>query len=614
MQRHFLIVAVLLAVAGACKRTDADSAAATPLAESGQAALAERLFSQHCAGCHEKGVGGAPTRAALEGMSADRIKSALFAGVMKAQAQSAGLNPYDITVLAEYLGRGAKSAAANAPKCATPLARAGATVWNGWGNGMANARFQPAKAAGLDAKAVGELELAWSFGFPGAQRARSQPLVTERALYVGSQSGHVYALDPKTGCLFWTYDAGAEVRTAPILAGSTLFFVDFEAKVHAIDPVSGVEIWTKSVKDHPDGTGTGSLAYHAGTLFVPMSATEVLSAYDDKYGCCTFRGGVAALDAVTGKQRWRWYSTDVPKPQGKNRTGTQLFAPSGAPVWSTPTVDATRGLLYVGTGENYSSPANGNSDAIIALDLKSGTPEWVQQVTKGDAWNAACGAIGGANCPSQNGPDFDFGAPPILVKTAVGRDLILAGQKSGQIYALDPDDGGRIVWQARAGMGGFNGGVHWGMATDGRTLWVGVADTPGNRFAIGPARPGLHAFDVATGKPLWSRIEKPTCAEASFACAPGLSAPVTAIPGLIFAGAHNGRLTAYAADGGKPLWSFDTNRAFEVLGGGQAKGGTIDGQGPVVAGGMVYVNSGYDKFGEVGGNVLLAFRPKGDRP
>ena len=505
-------------------------------------------------------------------------------------------------------------AAANAPKCRQPLRASGVVLWNGWGNGASNARYQSARTAGIDASSAGELELAWAFGFPGAQRARSQPLVTDQALFVGSQSGHVYALDPATGCIFWTYDAGAEVRTAPILGKATLYFIDFNATVHAVDPVKGVARWTRSVRDHPDGTGTGSLAYHSGMLLVPMSSTEVLSAYDDNYACCTFRGGVTALDAVTGEQRWRWYGTDVPKPQGKNRAGAQLFAPSGVPVWSTPTIDAKRGLLYVGTGENYSSPANGNSDAIVALNLSDGKPRWVQQVTRGDAWNAACGAVGGANCPREDGPDFDFGAPPIIVQTAAGRDLILAGQKSGQIYALDPEASGRIVWKSRAGMGGFNGGVHWGMASDGATLWVGIADTPGNRFAEGPPRPGIHAFDVETGKPQWSRIEPPTCGERSFACTTALSAPVTAIPGVVFAGAHNGRLIAYAAETGKPLWTFETNREFTVLGGGKAKGGTIDGQGPVAAGGMLFVNSGYDKFGEIGGNVLLAFRRKETKP
>lgn len=357
-----IAIASMVVFLVACARA-APSEDTAPPGRSGQAALAERLYAAHCAACHDQGVGGAPKRAALEALSPDVIKAALSTGVMKAQAKAAGLNPYDIGILSERLGKGTRVAAADGPKCGAPLRDPGAARWNGWGNGSANARLQSAGVAGLDARSVGQLELAWAFGFPGAQRARSQPLVTANALYVGSQSGHVYALDPRSGCLFWTYAAGSEVRTAPVLGNGTVYFVDFEATVHALDPVTGKARWTASVKDHPDGTGTGSLAFHGGTVFVPMSSTEVLSAYDDAYECCTFRGGVTALDAASGKRRWRWYSTAEPRPVGRNRAGTQLFASSGAPVWSTPTIDARRGLIYVGTGENYSSPANGNSDA-----------------------------------------------------------------------------------------------------------------------------------------------------------------------------------------------------------------------------------------------------------
>ncbi|WP_435416767.1 PQQ-binding-like beta-propeller repeat protein [Parerythrobacter aurantius] len=587
----------------------------TALAQSGQAAHAEKLYTENCAACHDKGVGGAPQRSALEERSADFIKAALFQGVMKSQAAS--LSPIDIVLLAEHLGKGQSATAATGPRCDGKLALATGPQWNRWGNALANTRYQPADAAGLTAANVGELELAWAFGFPGAQRARSQPAVTEEALFTGSQSGHLYALDTKSGCIWWSYDAGAEVRTAPLIGTgkdgtpATLYFIDFDAKVHAVDARSGKAIWTRSVKDHPDGTGTGSLALHDGQLFVPMSSTEVVSAYSDDYECCTFRGGMAALDAATGKPLWRWYSTDKARPAGKNRAGATVLAPSGAPVWSTPTVDARRGLLYVGTGENYTAPANGNSDAIVALELATGRPRWVRQIVAGDAWNAACGAAGGANCPATEGPDFDFGAPPMLVTTPSGKDVILAGQKSGEIFGLDPDDKGRILWRRRAGMGGYNGGIHWGMASDGATLWVGIADTPNSRFAEGPPRQGIHAFDVLTGKPIWSRLEPMTCEQVSFACATALSAPVTAIPGVIFAGAHNGRLMAYSARDGSVLWMTETNREFSTVNRITAKGGSIDSAGPVVAGGMLFVNSGYDKFGEIGGNVLLAYRRKG---
>lgn len=581
---------------------------------SGQATQAKNLYEQHCAACHDGGIGGAPKRAALAKMSPAKISKSLISGVMQQQGKM--LSRVDIHVLSEYLGSDRKSAKAAVNYCEGDLKFSGAALWNRWGGNKRNMRYQASEAAGLSLENIPKLELAWAFGFPGAQRARSQPAVTREAIFTGSQDGTVYALDTKSGCVWWTYDAGAEVRNAPVIANGrdgkpeTLYFGDFDAVVHAVDARTGEKRWTNSVKDHPDGTITGSLALHDGKIFVPMSSTEIVSAYADNYECCTFRGGVTALSTDNGQRIWRWYSTKEPKITGKTSIGTAIRAPSGAPVWSTPTVDVKRSLLYVGTGENYSSPANGMSDAIIALDLATGRERWIQQTVSGDAWNAACGRSPKPNCPSEDGPDFDFGAPPILVTLDSGKDIILAGQKSGEIFGIDPENGGEILWRRRAGMGGFNGGIHWGMASDGRTLWVGIADTPGSKFAEGPPRPGIHAFEAGTGEPLWSRIEPMTCRQISYACVTALSAPPTAIPGAIFAGAHNGRLLAYSDKGGKVLWMDETNREFETVNGVDAKGGTIDSSGVIVAGGMVIVNSGYDKFGEIPGNVLLVYRPK----
>ena len=606
MSRNFALASALTLLAAGCNaQNDSEGEIDAPPTMSGQAELGENLYLKHCSTCHDNATGGAPARNVLEMRSAAYIKQALTSGVMK--AQGAALNPYELAILADHLGSDTAPQVVAGKRCEGRLSLAGAPLWNRWGNGLANSRFQAQSKITSDN--VADLELSWAFGFPEAQRARSQPAVTENAIFTGSQSGRVYALDRATGCIWWTFDAESEVRNAPVLdmeaaEGPTLYFGDFGARVYAIDAKSGALRWSKSVRDHPDGTITGSLALHNGRLFVPMSSTEVLSAYNPVYECCTFRGGVTALDASDGARLWRWYSVDKPVRNSNGET-----SPSGAPVWGTPTVDPVRGLLYVGTGENYSSPANDASDAIVALELASGRRKWVMQATSGDAWNAACGSDQSANCPAEDGPDFDFGAPPILVR-AGETDLLLAGQKSGEIFAIDPGTG-RLIWRRQVGRGGFNGGIHWGMASDGRMLFVPIADTPGSRHAKGEPRPGLHAFDVRSGKPVWSRIEPLRCKQFSFACITALSAPVTLVPGLVFAGGHDGRLVAYAAGSGKVLWSAETNRAFATVNGVEAKGGTIDGQGPVVAGDMVIVNSGYDKFGEIPGNVLLVYRLKG---
>ena len=574
-------------------------------------ARADKVYAENCASCHDVEGAGAPLRAALRSRTSGAILASLETGLMREQGKA--LTAEERQLVSLYLGGGSQATAGK--PCRSNLQLVSAPLWNGWGNGSTNHRYQTAAAGGVTPANIGALELKWAFGFPGAARARSQPVVTAEALFTGSQDGRVYALGLADGCTHWTFDAEAEVRVSPTLGVDAdgkperLYFGDFAANVYALDARSGKLVWKQSVKDHAAGTITGSPTLHGGRLYVPMSSTEIISAMDDKYACCTFRGGVTALDAATGKPLWRVYTTDLPVPAGTNRIGKPAFAPSGAPVWSPPTVDAKRGLVYFGTGENYSSPANDKSDAIIAVEAATGKIRWVRQVLSGDAWNGAClrGAAG-ANCPRENGPDLDFGAPPILTPLPGGGDILLAGQKSGMVFGIDPDTGA-IRWQQRAGQGGFNGGIHWGMATDGRTLFVGIADTPGGKAPVGPRRPGIHAYDAATGRPLWSQIERQTCPERKFECETALSAPVTLTDGIAFGGAHNGLLRAYASGDGRLLWSFDTRRAFATVNRVQARGGTIDSSGPVIAGGYLIVNSGYDKFGLIPGNVLLVFGP-----
>jgi polyvinyl alcohol dehydrogenase (cytochrome) len=574
-------------------------------------ARADALYVQNCAACHDKEGSGAPTRAALRSRTPEAIIASLETGLMREQGKL--LSADERKLVAAYLGSGAQASAGK--KCDTQLGSKSGAFWENWGNGVANKRSGMGSSS-LSTDNVGSLELKWAFGFPGAARARSQPVATNEALFVGSQDGRVYALGLADGCTFWTFDAESEVRVSPTLTRDArnrpvnLYFADFKANVYALDARTGKQIWKRSVADHPAATITGSPTLYNGRIFVPLSSTEIVSAMDENYTCCTFRGGVTALDATSGKTLWRFYTTDKAKPNGVNRNGKAAFGPSGAPVWSPPTVDRKRNLIYIGTGENYSSPANDKSDAIIALDMTTGKVRWVRQVLAQDAWNGACILPEiGANCPRENGPDLDFGAPPILTQTDSYVDVLVAGQKSGLIFGIDPDTG-RILWRQRAGMGGFNGGVHWGMAAFGQRLYVGIADTPGGKAPVGPRRPGVHAFDVATGKQLWSVIEPQTCPERAFQCETAFSAPLTMAMNVLFGGTHNGLIRAYSVNDGRLLWSFDTIRDFTTVNGVKARGGTIDSAGPIVVGDYLIVNSGYDKFGEIPGNVLLVFGPK----
>lgn len=574
-----------------------------------------QLYVDNCADCHEGGANEAPTREAMAMQGSEVIVRSLAFGVM--QSQAAHLTPMERRDIAEYLGEPtAQSAADNAAahQCETAF-DAGQALWSQWGGNKANTRY--ASGSNLDRQDIETLELKWAFGFPGSARARSQPAVTTTALFTGSQSGLVYALDRETGCIHWTFEAKAEVRNAPAMAVSatgraeTLYFGDLDATVYAVDAQTGTAKWVRSVKDHPDGTITGSVVLHDDRLFVPMSSLEVISAFTPEYECCVFRGGVSALDAETGEPIWRMYTVDEPEERGVNSVGAKRFGPSGAPVWNSPTVDEKRGLLYFGSGQNYSSPATDKSVSILAVSMASGDIVWHTQTIEGDAWNAACGPYGTTvNCPEEDGPDFDFGAPPILTQMSDGRDVLLAGQKSGMVFALDPDDQGRILWERREGMGGFNGGVHWGMAARGQELFVGIADTPGNRFPTGPNRQGMHVINFEQNESVWSVIEPDRCDEPTHYCRTAVSAPPTVTDVAVFAGTLNGIAKAYDIETGETLWSIDTIRDFQTVNGIDAKGGSIDSAGLLPVGDQLIFNSGYDKFGQIPGNVLLVFGPE----
>ena len=379
--------------------------------------------------------------------------------------------------------------------------------------------------------------------------------------------------------------------------------------VYAVEALTGKLVWRDRPDDHPSLTLTAAPVLYEGRLYVPMSALEVTAAADPTYACCTFRGGVAVYDPLSGERQWVGYTIDEkPRVVGKNAIGTERIAPSGAPVWGTPSIDAKRGLMYVGTGENYSSPANDTSDAILALSLKNGSIVWRQQMTAGDAWNMGCETEEKINCPPENGPDYDFGAATILATSSDGRDIVLAGQKSGEVFGLDPDQGGKILWRRKLGRGGIQGGVHFGMAVDGDTLYVPMSDFDGGPRWPGVAKPGMYAVDIRTGKTLWyTPGATDVCGQREY-CQPGISAPASALKGGVIAGAMDGHLRAYSSKDGSVLWDLDTAVTFPTLDGGNAHGGSLGGAaGAVLSGGMLYVNSGYGIYFHMPGNVLLAY-------
>ena len=575
------------------------------------------VYHGTCAACHEGQVPKAPHKMFLQMMPPENILAALTTGLMK--PQGAALSAAQRHAVAEYLGGPLGAVQAKAPPRCTGTAakfdarQAAAPV--GWG--LDNSRFIPGDIAGLAAAAVPNLKLRWALEFPGSIRARSQPTIAYGAVYVGSDNGTVYALDLASGCVRWTYRAAAEVRTGivaetGVTAGAVprLFFGDVIAHAYALDARNGKLLWSAKVDSHPNATLTGTPAFDHGTVYVPVSSLEVTSAADPKYPCCKFRGAVVALDAATGRQRWQAHTiTEEPKVVRTTAAGTPVFAPSGAPVWNSPTLDLKRGVLYVGSGENYASPANESSDAVIAFRLSDGQRMWVQQLTRGDAWNVACMMQANPNCPAENGPDVDVAASVIPYTDPSGAALLLVGQKNGWVYALDPDAMGKILWKERIGRGGIQGGVHFGMAREGGSLFVPIADLAdghdGRKYDTAP-KPGLYALDARTGHALWSVPAVQDCSGRKF-CDIGISAPLTAIPGVVFAGHMDGMLRAYDSATGKVVWEYDANASVPTVSGATAHGGSFGGAGAAVRDGYLAINSGYGLYFHMPGNVLLVF-------
>jgi polyvinyl alcohol dehydrogenase (cytochrome) len=584
------------------------------------------VYKERCASCHDAPTGRVPALSSIKAMSGEAIYAALTSGAMKTQAE--GLSTPQIFMLLGYIvpTGGAQTAA---PKpitktctTATP-SKTNAAQWNGWSTSVANTRFQDRAAAGLKADDLPKLKLKWALNLGAVTMSRSQPVVVGNRAYIASYTGAVYSLDTATGCTHWGFNAAAAVRSGVTLGEvngkSAVFFADAGANVHALNAETGALLWKIRPVDNFATMATAAPQFYKGIVYLGFSSFEEAIGPDPTYQCCTFRGSVVALDAATGKTIWQTFTIpEAAKPTKKSPTGVQQFGPSGAGVWSTPTIDEERGALYVSTGDNYSDPPTDTSDAVLAMDLKTGKLLWSQQLTKNDVYNNGCMTPQRTNCPETAGPDFDFGQPPVLVRLNRQKSVLAIAQKSGLVYGLDPDRKGAVIWQTRTGEGGMLGGSQWGSASDGQKMYVAISDvaiggvadpkSPGGfRLVLDPKKGGgLHALDLATGKIQWSA--KPVaCAEGQASCSPAQSAAVTAIPGAVFSGSVDGHFRAYSSKTGKVIWDTDTAKEFPTVNGSPAHGGSIDGAGAAVVNGLVLVNSGYGQWGGMPGNVLLVY-------
>ena len=581
------------------------------------------VYLAHCAQCHEQVTPQVPTRDALQHMSSARIMRALDAGAMLAIAMT--MHRDERVAVAKYLGTDVADAgpppAAFCADRSVHLAATPKAAWNGWSPGDNNARFQ-SKGAGLTADRVPQLKLKWAFGFAGDVAAFAAPTVIDDQIFVGSAGGIVHAMRADSGCLQWVFQANGPVRAAIVVAPleggrHALLFGDLTGWFYAVAAETGQLLWKQQVETHDSARLTAAAAVHDAVVYVPVSSWEEARAGDSTYACCTFRGSVAALRVSDGKQLWKTYLVDAAKEIGRNASNAQRFGPSGVGVWATPTVDAKRRLLYVATGDSYTEPDSPASDAVLAMDMRDGRIVWTKQITQRDVFNGSCRNAPG-NCPAGAGPDYDFGSSAILLD-ARQREILLAGQKSGIVFALDPKKQGEILWQTRIGVGGTNGGIEWGMATDGEVVYSTVSDVGRTRQDNNPVDPrryaldpkqggGLSALRVKDGSKVWYAAPEPCPAGAPAGCSPAQPGAVTLIPGVVFATSNDGHIRAHATVDGKVLWDFDTAREFTTVNKVPARGGSIDGPGPVIVNGLVLIGSGYPRNGGMPGNVLLAFR------
>ncbi len=583
----------------------------------------EQLYAENCASCHDGSVQKAPHKDMLGLMPPDYMVRAMTDGVMSAQA--AGLSGAQKTEIAEYLsGREvSESPIKLPPKCESAQASVNLQAppkWVGWGADEGNSRLHTKVMTSVNRDTIPKLELAWAVDMPGATRARSQPMIAGDTLYTGAADGTFMALDAKTGCLKWTLSARAEVRHAAFLEPWTprdttepkMYFGDLLGHVYALNAKTGALVWTDRADPHPNATITAAPVLHGERVFFAVSALEVTSAADPNYECCTFRGSMVSYDAKSGKKLWQTYTIDDPAQiQGKNDLGTTLFGPSGAPLWASLAVDSERGQIYAGSGENYSSPGSDRSDAVIAFDMESGKINWTMQALADDVWNMACMSddpVVRQACPVENGPDYDFGAGIMFVKNPKLGDRVIAGQKSGDLFFINPDTGD-VIKKMKIGRGGVQAGIHFGMARDNDTLYVPISDFPDGREPEALAKPGMFALSLDDGALKWFTRDPDTICQGRTFCTPGISAAASAFEGAVMAGSMDGTLRAYDKDSGDVIWSYDSTTPVKSLTGALATGGSFGGSaGPIAHDDMLYVVSGYGVYFHMPGAALLAFK------
>ncbi len=588
------------------------------------------VYEKTCSTCHATPVNArAPTLVGLQVMTPQRLREVISEGGIMAP-MAAGLSEKEKADLIAWLTAGQATAPASwtdAIMCSAEkraVSASATVVSGGFGVDGAQTRSYTSTQAGLKKADLGNLEVAWAIAFPGQGSGTGASILSDGTMFVtGGQK--VVALDAATGCAKWTYAASS--RNTPAIGeigGKKVIAFSVGRDIHVLDAATGALVW-KASGQPVNGTGgavRGGVIFARDKIVVPLSASGVASGANPKSECCSGHGSVVVLNAKDGSHAWEWHTMKEPEYNGQvSSAGVKQKGPSGAPIWSVPVYDAKRNHIIVTSGENTSHPGTDTSDAVIAIDLDTGKVAWQYQAMAADVWNMACdveSGKNGPNCPvlfGGDGRDYDFGAGAV-VTSAGGKDIVLAGQKSGHAWALDANTG-KVLWSQRVGEGTALGGVHWGITTDGTNMIVPINDpliSPDPKFV---SKAGLYAFNLKTGKPAWSFAAKPDCAgernklvtncETRY----GFSAAPLVIDGAVVGATLGGQVYVLDSKTGAVINKLDTIGPQKTLNSAVAgKGGSIDSHGVSAGFGMIFVNSGYGSFSQTPGNVLIAYKPK----
>jgi polyvinyl alcohol dehydrogenase (cytochrome) len=624
---HFTIIGLVIFLAlwaGQLNAEQTEQAGHKPIDAAG-------LFAEKCVRCHAQ-PGPWPDVAGLSKLRSEEVYRVLTAGLMRELAN--GLNDAELQAIASYVGglNPDKPSLESAGLCSLSDKRksnrhSNSASWSGWSVDIGNDRY--ARDVNLSRSQVKGLTLKWAFVFPDTApftSAGNQPTVVNGRVYIGNMNGMVYALDAESGCTHWSFKAQTHIRSIIAVSDDTLIFADYETNVYSLDAQSGALRWISRADQQPSARVNGNVTLHEGVVFVPISSNQEFTvSMIPTTPCCSFRGSIVAFEIKTGRQLWKTSLIDEPLHElGLNYKGVKRYGPSGVAVWSVPTVDVKRQLLYVTTGNQYTEPRVAEADAIIALDLGSGEKRWgksfvPKQFASGDIWHGGCEAEimfseTKDTCPPTNPKlegDREFGAPAVLKTLANGKDILLAGSKDGVLYALDPDRQGTVLWQIRLskiapGRGPILGGIEHGIAVDDKHIYVPIADM---KPLLQTAKGSMASIDLESGKLVWQiAAATDTCKNKPVGCNNAYMGAPTVVGQFLFAGSNDGFIRAFDTSNGRILWAYDTARQFTGINGLKGSGGSVNRNGPTIVNGMLYQTSGYGQLGAgMPGNVLLAF-------